>query len=56
MKKPRSETVFNFLFGSLSCLFVLFAPAFAVIGQAEAAEITLVHTSNVTGHLFACPS
>ena len=40
-------------------LFVLAAVSlfsFQHVERGGAAEITLIHTSNVTGHLFPCPS
>jgi 2',3'-cyclic-nucleotide 2'-phosphodiesterase (5'-nucleotidase family) len=45
----------------LSFLPILFALALSALlicqnAQGELAEITLLHTNNVTGHLFPCPS
>jgi hypothetical protein len=39
-------------------LFVLAAVTLFSFQQVEGgpAEVTLIHTSNVTGHLFPCPS
>lgn len=39
-------------------LFILLAVTLLLFQKAEGgpAEVTLIHTSNVTGHLFPCPS
>ena len=47
---PRNRGFF------LLALFVLALTAAFAAGSGEAAEITILHTVNVTGHLFPCPS
>ena len=42
-------------------IFIILTLAFSVLliyenAGGELAEITLLHTNNVTGHLFPCPS